>query len=153
MPRHHCTCPADGSYYCVRCAALLARANGCPVEALAMPRGPLRSPVGASGVAGDPMGGVSEKVLLEAVRRLARAHGWMTYHPWNAKRSEIGFVDVILCHPHGGPLYAWELKTAHGLLRPGQQAWLDALARATRVESALLRPRDWPYIEATLRGP
>ena len=140
----HCTCPRDGAFLCLRCRALLARANGCPIEA--MPLKASRMAHNAPGMLGGvDGGGVSEDVLLEAVRGLAKAHGWLCYHTHNSKRSEPGFFDVVLAKA-GHPILLVELKSSTGIVTRPQQAWQDVVPQVCGVEAHVWRPAQWLYI-------
>jgi len=68
---------------------------------------------------------VSEKELQSQVVRMARAFGWMAFHPWDSRRSEWGFPDLTLAR-RGVVLFA-ELKSATGRLTPAQEAWAAEL--------------------------
>ena len=95
---------------------------------------------------------VSEKAFMQAVVRLAKQHGYLVYHTFNAKRSPEGFPDLVCVHPteRERPVLAWELKTTTGQVTPAQQAWVAALG-GRQVVSAVWRPGDWPQIQEALR--
>lgn len=82
---------------------------------------------------------VLEKVLQEAVRRLALAGGWRYYHTHRSQHSPAGFPDV--CAVRGDELLFAELKRETEKPNPEQQAWLDDLA-AAGVEVHVWRPSD-----------
>lgn len=117
---------------------------------------------------------MTEAQLLEAVRKLALALGWLPYHTHDSRRSEPGFPDLVLVHPRAGRLIFAELKTERGRTSGPQREWLDALnrigdaiatdvsdalgaypaeQRPTRVIALLWKPRDLlnGVIEANLR--
>jgi hypothetical protein len=83
-----------------------------------------------------------ENRFLERVRRLAREHGWATYHSYRSTRSEPGFPD--LCCVREVVLFC-ELKSATGKLTRDQHQWLSLLAHAG-CEVYCWRPRDWDAI-------
>ena len=100
---------------------------------------------------------------MAAVTELARARGWMVYHPWRSTKSETGFPDLVMVRP---PRVVFaEMKTEKGRLRkgswnkggtrylPGQDEWLTAFGGCPGVETHLWRPADWlsGKIEAILR--
>jgi hypothetical protein len=102
----------------------------------------------------------SEDRFLREVVALARACGWLCYHPrpartargWvTATQGDTGFPDLCLCHEGRGLLLFVELKAAKGRVTPGQERWLAAL-RAAGVRAEVWRPGDWPAIEELLRG-
>ena len=83
---------------------------------------------------------VTEKDLLRDVRALAARHGWLSFHAFTSTRSEPGFPDLVLVHPHKGVLFV-ELKAASGRLSRDQEEWLRVL-RAAGAEVYCWRPRD-----------
>jgi len=113
---------------CPACAALLARAGGTPAAQ------------------------VTEAQLLARVREVAKRLGYMTYHVFNARKSEPGFCDLVLAQAHH-PVIFTELKTTEGHLAPAQRLWRDALQASTGVEYYLWRPSDLEAIVEILRRP
>lgn len=69
-------------------------------------------------------------------------------------KGHRGWPDFTAVHPHRGIIFA-ELKAAKGRFGPGQQDWIDDLARFDLPGSLVLvevwRPADWDYIEVALR--
>jgi hypothetical protein len=119
-----CTC--TGSLWCPQCQGLAVRA------------GLLDAP------APPPL---SEKAFLTAVVRLAREHGWLCWHAYNARKSLPGYPDLTLCHPSGQrPLLFAELKVPGGQLTLQQHAWLEALTLAQEKEVQVWTPEDMPRI-------
>lgn len=99
---------------------------------------------------------MTEAQLLAAVRRLATALGWRTYHTHDSRRSPAGFPDLTLVRR--GRLVFAELKTERGKTTGEQDAWLADLAdvelRADNVRAYVWRPRDLldGTIAAVLQG-
>jgi hypothetical protein len=93
----------------------------------------------------------SEKALADAVRKLARAHGWLYYHTHDSRHSPAGYPDLTLVK--GTRLVFAELKMPGQRPTVEQRQWLDALRQVERVEMYLWTPEDWPIIEETLRCP
>jgi hypothetical protein len=93
-----------------------------------------------------------EKALLNQVRALATALGFLIYHTHRSDRSEPGFPDLTLVK--AGRLIFAELKTQKGKTTQPQDAWLMRLEAST-AEVYLWRPIDLlnGSIEATLRRP
>ncbi len=95
---------------------------------------------------------MTEEQLLQAVRSLARLLGWLSYHTRDSRRSDPGFVDLMLAKPPR--LILAELKTEKGQLTEAQRAWGNALLECPQVEYAVWRPSHWSrgIIERILRG-
>lgn len=74
---------------------------------------------------------MSEKKLLEHVRRIVRDLGLLCYHTHRSERSEPGYPDLHVCGP-GGSIFV-ELKTAKGKVTAAQQQWLEMLARGGSI--------------------
>jgi hypothetical protein len=106
---------------------------------------------------------MTEAALMAAVTELARAQGWLVYHPWRSVKSETGFPDLVMVRP---PRVVFaEMKTEKGRLRkgswnkggtrylPGQDEWLATFGECPGVEVFLWRPADWlsGVIERILR--
>lgn len=91
---------------------------------------------------------VTEAAFQTAIIQLATLAGWLCHHEYDSRRSTPGYPDLTLTR--NGRLLICELKTERGRVRPEQRAWLAALAQCPGVEVALLRPHDWPTIEAAL---
>lgn len=86
---------------------------------------------------------------MQAVRQLARALHWRTYHTRDSRRSDEGFLDLVMVRlPR---LIFAELKVGKGRPTAAQQGWLDALAGCPPVEVFCWYPKDWPEIEACLK--
>lgn len=92
---------------------------------------------------------VTEAELQATVLELAGHRGWLSFHPYDSRRSVAGFPDLVLVR--GDRLLAAELKRERGYPTPEQRQWLAALGAVTDVSAHLWRPRDWPEIEETLR--
>lgn len=104
---------------------------------------------------------ISEKAFQQQIIDLARMCGWLAYHTHDSRRSAPGFPDLVLAKPgnqHEGyyPIVFLEVKTSTGRVRPEQRAWLEALdvdpALGDFVVARVVRPADWPMIEALLTG-
>ena len=91
---------------------------------------------------------ISEKDFMESIVQLARNTGWMVYHPYDSRRSEPGFPDLVMTK-HKRLVIA-EIKTEKGKTSPAQDKWLETLRTARGVKVKLWRPSDWPEIERTL---
>jgi hypothetical protein len=84
---------------------------------------------------------MSEAQLQEAVRKLAKAQGWLFYHPYDSRRSTPGYPDLTLVHRSGLVLFR-ELKAERGYATPEQKVWLSALVEAG-ADAAIWKPRDF----------
>lgn len=82
-----------------------------------------------------------EEVLLQTVREMARAYGYLEFHPYDSRRSTPGFPDCVFVHPVAGRLLFRELKTVVGKVTSAQQTWLDGLTAAGQ-DAAVWRPED-----------
>jgi hypothetical protein len=91
-----------------------------------------------------------EDLFQERLRAFADTLGYLYFHQYSAKRSTPGMVDCLLCHPEGGPLFLWELKTATGVVSPAQRRWMDALQQVTSVDARIVRPADWSLMTTLL---
>ena len=89
----------------------------------------------------EPAPGMPEAALLAWVRRTALENGWLYWHCYDSRGSDLGYPDVTLVKP-GHPLILAECKTATGKLTIEQQRWLEFLPQATGVYSGLWRPQD-----------
>lgn len=85
---------------------------------------------------------MSEAALQQLVIDAAQAHGLLTYHTYDSRRSNPGFPDLVIVGSKG-VLYV-ELKSATGRLSPMQAYWLDTLAAAGQ-NVRLWRPEHWPH--------
>jgi hypothetical protein len=94
-----------------------------------------------------PVPDVLEEDFLQAVRALAREHGWTTYHTRDSRKSDAGFPDLVLVR--GRRLLWVELKTETGELSAAQRGWRDSLLAAGQ-DWRLWRPSDWATITETL---
>lgn len=95
----------------------------------------------------------SEKDLLEHIKGLANATGYLYYHTWNSQRSTPGFPDLVLVKPPR-VIFA-ECKVDNekkGKLTVAQKVWLEWLDECPGVESYCWRPRDIQEIADVLGG-
>lgn len=89
-----------------------------------------------------------EGTLLAEIRKLAKANGWLTYHVFDARKSEEGFPDLTLTN--GTDVLMYELKDNKRKATDEQQRWLNLLQHTGKVEAGIWRPRDFPEIAARL---
>lgn len=82
-----------------------------------------------------------EKTLQTRVELHARQFGWLCYHTHDSRRSQPGWPDVFLTHPHTGKIIVRELKTMTGRVTKAQREWLDALGNAG-LDTGVWRPID-----------
>jgi hypothetical protein len=85
---------------------------------------------------------------MDQLHDFAQLCGWRWFHPFDSRRSEPGWPDIVLCRPPR--LILAELKSDSGKLSPAQARWLDLFTRCPGVEVYLWRPRDWDQIEVVL---
>ncbi len=91
---------------------------------------------------------LTEKLFMRQVIELAKMYRWRCYHPFLSKWSEPGFPDLTLVR--GDRLIFAELKTDRGPVSEKQKEW-HALLERTPVEVYVWRPRDWDWLQETLR--
>lgn len=84
---------------------------------------------------------------MARVVKLARSLNWRCYHTYDSRRSEAGFVDLVLVRPPR--LIFAELKAGDGKITPVQRTWLDLLA-ACKAEVYVWRPSDYELVSALL---
>ena len=89
-----------------------------------------------------------EKAWQEQVVELATYYRWRHFHPFDMRRSDAGWPDLVLVRPP--ELVIAELKTDRGRVRPEQQVWLDLLA-ACGIEVHVWRPRDFELVHTRLK--
>ena len=83
---------------------------------------------------------LTEKALLEGVRKFAKVLGFACYHTHRSQFSEPGWPDLALSK--GPRLIFAELKRELEKPSPHQVEWLNRLS-AAGVETYLWRPSDW----------
>ena len=84
---------------------------------------------------------MTERELQDAIVTAARLGGWLHYHTYDSRRSQPGFPDLVLVHPHRGETVFWECKSASGRVTDPQHAWLDALTGSGQ-RAEVIRPAD-----------
>lgn len=96
--------------------------------------------------------------LLDQVLALARYTGWRVMHQRPARTTrgwrttiagDAGYPDITLAHTNRSTPVFLELKGPTGYPSADQLRWLQALGPL----AALVRPRDWAYIQARLASP
>ena len=90
-----------------------------------------------------------EGVLLGRVRQCALANGFLFYHTYSSRKSDVGYVDCTIAKP-GHPLYLLELKSQDGKLTLEQQRWQEFSSQTSGTHVAVYRPDQWPLIEHLL---
>lgn len=88
----------------------------------------------------------SERGFQAAVLEFAALRGWLCFHPFDSRRSQAGFPDLVLVRDR---VIFVELKAPQGRISPDQHQWIDALENAG-AQVYVWRPADWPEIEAAL---
>ena len=102
----------------------------------------------------------TEHQFQSAVIALAKAAGWLVFHPvpaqvrpgrWaTVQAGDTGYPDLTLAHPRRGLIFA-ELKADKGRTSIAQDDWLTTLTNAG-AEAYCWRPADWPTITTRLTG-
>ena len=85
----------------------------------------------------------SEKAFQQRLLDLAKACGWLVYHPFDSRKSGAGFPDLTMCR--GEKLIMAELKRENGRLSHAQAGWINRL-RQTGTPVYIWRPSDWNTI-------
>lgn len=99
---------------------------------------------------------MSEAQLQAAIIEAATALGWLTYHTFDSRRSNLGWPDLAMVRR--GRMVIAELKAEKGVVSLEQQRWIDELGAVfvanDRVTVHIWYPRDWVNgtVEQVLRG-
>ena len=83
----------------------------------------------------------SEKAFQQRVIDLAKACGWLCFHPFDSRKSEAGYPDLTMCRKGESPVFA-ELKSERGRLSKAQAAWINQL-RGAGARVYIWRPSTW----------
>lgn len=92
----------------------------------------------------------SEKAFQAVVVELARALGWLCYHPYDSRRSQPGWPDLAMVR--GDRFLVAELKSRIGQLTVEQQRWLSALRTAGVEVHVFVDDGDMQRIADVLTG-
>jgi hypothetical protein len=90
---------------------------------------------------------LSEKAWQGQVLQLAALYRWSHFHPYDMRRSDEGWPDLVLVRVP--ELVVVELKTDTGRLTAAQNEWLRRLAECG-LETHVWRPRDFDDVVARL---
>ena len=95
---------------------------------------------------------MTEKQFQQRILDLSWRCGWgLSYHPYDSRRSEPGFPDLVLISVERGRCIFVEVKKEKGKLAPEQMRWRDALI-ATGQRWYCWYPHDWDEVVAVLSG-
>jgi hypothetical protein len=111
-------------------------------------------------------GAYTERQFQAQVIQLARLFGWRVAHFRAAQSQRGAWMTPVAADGCGWPdlsmvkrlpdgtarLLFVELKSARGVLREEQKAWLGLLRLVPAVEVYCWKPKDWDQIERVLRG-
>ena len=92
---------------------------------------------------------LTEKEFGRQVDDYAKLCGWLLYRTWLPIHSPAGFPDRFLVR--NGVAVALELKSEKGKATDAQLAWIAALDAVPGITARVVRPSNWPEIEALLR--
>jgi hypothetical protein len=94
---------------------------------------------------------MTERDLMDTVLEYLRASGYLVFHPYDSRRSEPGFPDMVAagngrllfieCKRHGQGLRQGKMGRRRWL--PGQDEWKEVLCQCPGVEFRVVRPLDW----------
>lgn len=82
-----------------------------------------------------------EAEFQSRILRACNTHGVLNFHPYDSRRSEPGFPDLVLVG-RGGVLFR-EIKIETGRVATMQKFWLASLTAAGQ-DAGIWRPSDWP---------
>jgi VRR-NUC domain len=112
-----------------------------------------------------PRRGTEEADFQRSVIEAADLFGWLSFHPYDSRRSRPGFPDLVLTKDLGlshrsdtaprsdGRLIFAELKSMKGRVSKAQAQWLRALGDVPgNIEVYVWRPSDMDEIIDLLRG-
>lgn len=94
--------------------------------------------------------GISEADWQEQVIHLATLGQWRHFHPYNMRRSDPGWPDLVLVRPP--EILFVELKAQRGRLSQAQKEWI-ALLEACGLAVHVWRPSDIEAVVRCLTGP
>ena len=97
----------------------------------------------------NPADFLTEAAWQAQIEQAARLFGWLTFHPYDSRRSREGWPDLVLSKPPR--LVFAELKKERGQPTAEQYDWLERL-RASGQEAYCFWPSDWPLVERILKG-
>lgn len=80
-----------------------------------------------------------EAAFQVRIVRLLTDHGYRVFHPYDSRRSEPGFPDLLAIR--GARLLAIELKVGRRKVTPEQAEWLRAFDGVREVTALTLRGR------------
>lgn len=83
---------------------------------------------------------MTEDEFLAAIRQSCRSLNIRTFHPYDSRRSEPGFPDLVIVGVRG--VLFRELKTEKGKVTTVQAQWIQAL-QVAGADAGLWRPSDW----------
>ena len=91
---------------------------------------------------------VSERDFQQQIIELLKLKHIPFYHTYDSRRSNEGWPDLFFVIDNKA--YAWEVKTEKGKQTMEQGLWLLTLS-AAGINTRLIRPSDWDYVERTLK--
>lgn len=106
---------------------------------------------------------ISERDYQRRIEALAKRLGYLCNHVNKATvaggrfitpTSHAGFPDLWLLRE--GRLIVFEVKSesaAPSAVKAAQKEWIRLLQSVAGVEAYVVRPSDWPHVEALLREP
>lgn len=97
-----------------------------------------------------------ESAYQNMVMKYAKMTGHLVFHDYDSRRNEPGFPDLVIVPDmtmltRNPTLRLWELKSSDGRVSREQAKWLRALQRVRSVETRVVRPGDWEWVQATLQ--
>jgi hypothetical protein len=68
-----------------------------------------------------------EKEIKSEIRRYLKIRGFFCWNQWQGQMSVKGVPDIVGLFPKSGRLFAVEVKTDRGRVRPEQQDFMDRI--------------------------
>lgn len=92
---------------------------------------------------------MTEAAWQAQIEQVAALLGWLTFHPYDSRRSREGWPDLVCSRPPR--LLFLECKRERGQPTAEQYDWLERL-RASGQEAFCVWPSQWDFVAQLLEG-